>query len=60
MQNVRTVFPSNSILLLILCIGIPCVTDCVLAELEKLGHRYRVALRFVIFHIFSLQALILL
>ena len=25
--------------------GIPCVTDCVLAELEKLGHRYRVALR---------------
>ena len=25
--------------------GIPCVTDCVMAELEKLGHRYRVALR---------------
>ena len=25
--------------------GIPCVTDCVLAELEKLGHRYRIALR---------------
>ncbi|KAG6902376.1 hypothetical protein C0995_000938 [Termitomyces sp. Mi166 len=24
---------------------IPCVTDCVMAELEKLGHRYRVALR---------------
>ncbi|KAI6009852.1 Fcf1-domain-containing protein [Pisolithus marmoratus] len=24
---------------------IPCVTDCVIAELEKLGHRYRVALR---------------
>jgi len=24
---------------------IPCVTDCVLAELEKLGHRYRIALR---------------
>ena len=28
--------------------GIPCVTDCVMAELEKLGHRYRVALRLVI------------
>lgn len=27
--------------------GIPCVTDCVMAELEKLGHRYRVALRYV-------------
>ncbi|KAL7277838.1 LOW QUALITY PROTEIN: hypothetical protein ACG7TL_008783 [Trametes sanguinea] len=26
---------------------IPCVTDCVMAELEKLGHRYRVALRVV-------------
>ena len=26
-------------------IGIPCVTDCVLAELEKLGPRYRIALR---------------
>ncbi|THH13262.1 hypothetical protein EW146_g6940 [Bondarzewia mesenterica] len=24
---------------------IPCITDCVMAELEKLGHRYRVALR---------------
>ncbi|KAL0072710.1 rRNA-processing protein fcf1 [Marasmius tenuissimus] len=27
---------------------IPCVTDCVMAELEKLGHKYRVALRCVI------------
>ena len=26
-------------------LGIPCVTDCVLAELEKLGPRYRIALR---------------
>ncbi|TFY65444.1 hypothetical protein EVJ58_g1967 [Rhodofomes roseus] len=26
---------------------IPCVTDCVMAELEKLGHRYRVALRLI-------------
>ena len=24
---------------------IPCITDCVLAELEKLGQKYRVALR---------------
>ncbi|GLD98697.1 hypothetical protein PINS_up007414 [Pythium insidiosum] len=23
----------------------PCITDCVMAELEKLGHKYRVALR---------------
>ena len=27
--------------------GIPCVTDCVIAELEKLGQRYRLALRCV-------------
>lgn len=26
-------------------IGIPCITDCVLAELEKLGPKYRIALR---------------
>lgn len=25
--------------------GIPCVTDCVMAELEKLGPKFRVALR---------------
>lgn len=25
--------------------AIPCVTDCVVAELEKLGPKYRVALR---------------
>jgi len=31
---------------LTLAIGIPCVTDCVIAELEKLGQRYRVALRY--------------
>ena len=24
---------------------IPCVTDCVVAELEKMGHRYRLALK---------------
>lgn len=26
---------------------IPCITDCVMGELEKLGHKYRVALRYV-------------
>jgi len=26
-------------------IGIPTITDCVLAELEKLGPKYRLALR---------------
>jgi len=25
--------------------GIPCITSCVLAELEKLGPKYRIALR---------------
>jgi rRNA-processing protein FCF1 len=25
--------------------GIPCITDCVMAELEKLGPKYRIALR---------------
>jgi rRNA-processing protein FCF1 len=29
-----------------LSVGIPYITDCVLAELEKLGSKYRVALRF--------------
>lgn len=29
--------------------GIPCITDCVMAELEKLGLKYRVALRYVLF-----------
>ena len=27
---------------------IPCITDCVMAELEKLGPKYRIALRFVV------------
>jgi len=27
--------------------AIPCISDCVLAELEKLGHQYRLALRSV-------------
>lgn len=29
-------------------IGTPCITDCVMAELEKLGQKYRVALRHVL------------
>ena len=28
-------------------VGTPCITDCVMAELEKLGQKYRVALRYV-------------
>ena len=27
-------------------IGVPCITDCVMAELEKMGTKYRVALRY--------------
>eukprot|EP01068_Selenidium_serpulae_P013889 Selendium_serpulae@DN6021_c1_g2_i2.p2 len=27
--------------------SIPCVTDCVVGELEKMGHRFRLALRLV-------------
>ena len=30
---------------LIFSIGIPHISDCVIAELEKLGHKYRLALR---------------
>ena len=37
------IFKSSMDLLLGKCI--PMVTDCVIAELEKLGHRYRLALR---------------
>lgn len=28
--------------------GIPCISDCVMAELEKLGQKYRLALRSVL------------
>jgi U3 small nucleolar RNA-associated protein 24 len=28
---------------------IPCITDCVMAELEKMGEKYRIALKFVCF-----------
>jgi rRNA-processing protein FCF1 len=26
-------------------VGVPCITDCVMGELEKLGPKFRVALR---------------
>lgn len=26
-------------------LAVPCITDCVLAELEKLGPKYRIALK---------------
>ncbi len=29
----------------IFLIAVPCITDCVLAELEKLGPKYRIALK---------------
>ena len=28
--------------------GVPCITDCVMGELEKMGTKYRVALRLVL------------
>ena len=37
------IFASMMDCLLAKCI--PCVTDCVVAELEKMGHRYRLALK---------------
>lgn len=30
---------------ILICIAVPCITDCVLAELEKLGPKYRIALK---------------
>mmetsp|Transcript_28416 Transcript_28416/g.21224 ORF Transcript_28416/g.21224 Transcript_28416/m.21224 type:complete len:155 (+) Transcript_28416:165-629(+) len=42
-QHKLDIFQSMMNCLLAKCI--PCVTDCVVAELEKLGHRYRLALR---------------
>lgn len=34
--------------------AIPCISDCVLAELEKLGQKYRLALRYALFFLLSL------
>ena len=42
-QNKLDIFKSMMDCLLAKCI--PCVTDCVIAELEKLGSKYRLALR---------------
>jgi rRNA-processing protein FCF1 len=39
-----------SVALLMNILGIPCITDCVLAELEKLGPQYRIALKYVLYH----------
>lgn len=33
--------------------GTPCITDCVMAELEKLGQKYRVALRYILHAVLS-------
>ena len=44
-QNKMDILRSMMDCLLAKCI--PCVTDCVVAELEKLGHKYRLALRLV-------------
>lgn len=30
-----------------LCVGIPYVTDCIVGELEKLGQKYKIALKIV-------------
>ena len=35
----------NTMMDCLLAKAIPCVTDCVVAELEKMGHRYRLALK---------------
>jgi U3 small nucleolar RNA-associated protein 24 len=45
--------PEFSSVLIFRLLGIPCVTDCVMAELEKLGHKYRVALRHVTHYLLS-------
>ena len=42
-QNKLDIFKSMMDCLLAKCN--PCITDCVIAELEKLGHKYRLALR---------------
>jgi len=42
-QNKLDIFKASMDCLLGKCI--PCITDCVIAELEKLGHKYRLALR---------------
>ncbi|KAF4650670.1 rRNA-processing protein fcf1 [Perkinsus olseni] len=37
--------PMQALMDCLLAKAVPCVTDCVIAEMEKLGHRYRLALR---------------
>ena len=35
----------KSLMECLLAKAVPCITDCVIAELEKMGHRYRLALK---------------
>lgn len=35
----------KSLMECLLAKAVPCITDCVVAELEKMGHRYRLALK---------------
>eukprot|EP01068_Selenidium_serpulae_P013890 Selendium_serpulae@DN6021_c1_g2_i3.p2 len=39
--------PFRAMMDCLLAKSIPCVTDCVVGELEKMGHRFRLALRLV-------------
>ena len=47
MLNVRLLYDKSNINYLISSspIGVPCITDCVIGELEKLGTKFRVAHR---------------
>jgi rRNA-processing protein FCF1 len=44
-MHVHVVVQPDSLTCVVVLAGTPCITDCVMAELEKLGQRYRVALR---------------
>lgn len=53
MLNVSNIFQENFVttiawsIEIFLLSGIPYITDCVIGELEKLGSKYRIALRIV-------------
>lgn len=40
-------YKSCRVLLIHTLLGIPYITDCVMAELEQLGSKYRIALRII-------------
>lgn len=48
-RNTRYFFPHRQVPThhLIVSVGVPCITDCVMGELEKLGTKFRVALRYL-------------